>query len=324
MTDKFDEASFFRDKIIESGFTDSQLKNEVKLVKLELKNKLGKFGKIDDASIYRKIAQEHGIVLLTSSSTEPTQKSAFETYLDIRDNSRKTSLYVYNNLRPKIESLLLEIKNMDERIYDQLNSDAFDYLDVILVPSILPEDERWVRPRDFRELRREDIGRSSDAPEMFRIFFNKVCRIFLKTASDDEIEETRGIYSQLESFFKQCALIRYSNPSKPNPYWNDELASRYGNRYDWTKNYQIYNEFLKCYSGTISLVDSMRNFHTHRDDTLTYNRFMRARREIKDPLSGIDSSINFITISNLIINSIYLFIEMMQIWIDSKIIANLP
>ena len=80
---------------------------------------------------------------------------------------------------------------------------------------------------------------------------------------------------------------------------------------------------MQCFNGTISQLDSMRNFGIHKDDFTTRARFNKANRELKDPLTEtIETNGNFITLTNLFVDSIYLYIELMQIWLDSTTIGK--
>ena len=119
MIEPFDEAKFYRDTIIDNGITPKELKKLEKDKKLELKDKLGKLGKIDDKSILQLIAKELAITLVPKSTTPIQNKSDFEKYLDSRNNVRETCLYVIETLEPKLDEL---IKNVEEiEISEKLN-----------------------------------------------------------------------------------------------------------------------------------------------------------------------------------------------------------
>ena len=101
------------------------------------------------------------------------------------------------------------------------------------------------------------------------------------------------------------------------------MAYQMGTTYDWTYNFSTNEELLQCFNGTISQIDSMRNFIIHKDDFTTRARFNKTNRELKDPLTGtIETNGNFITLTSLFVNSIYLYIELMQIWLDSTIMGK--
>ena len=321
MSKKFDESSLFREKILESGISDSELKGLVKEAKADLKKTLGQHGKVDDKGIYTLIAKQLGVVLVTSRTEEPEQKSSFETYLDLRDNSRQTSLYVYQNLRSTIDSLLEQVKKEDEGIYNTL-LEADDFLNSIIIPSIFKTDDTWVRPKNLNGLNLEDIGKLMSAPDMFRQFFNMVYLPFLENSTTVSIDTTKGLFSIHQAYENVNKHLRYSDNDN-NPYFDKQKFEDYGSKYDWTRTNESSNEFLQCYNGVVNLIDTMRNFNTHNKDMKTRSRFNRAGRRITDPLSGIDSPINFITLANLAVHAIYQYIEILQIFLDSKKISKL-
>lgn len=322
---KLDEVQILKDKIIkEAKISKIKLNNLMSEKRKELKITLGSSGKIDDIGILYLIAQQNfGMPLVSTPKISIKPKSSFQQFLDHRDNSRETSLYIWNNLRVEIDSLLEKVKKEDIDVHKFL-IDADKFLITIAIPSIFKTDETWFQPKDLDELSREDIPKLMSAPEIFRQFFNKVYTAFLNNAKYASIDSTKGLFSIHQAYENENKHIRYPNDEK-NPYFDKEFAEKLklkGKSYDWTWNYETSNEFLECYYGMESLIDSMRNFNIHNNDMKYKIRFNKAGREIKDPLSGMSSPGNFITLANLSIYAIYQYIELIQIWLDSRIIGR--
>lgn len=325
MTDKSDEVGFLKDKIIdEAKISKKELDKLILEKKKEVKKTLGSTGKIDDNGVLHLIAQQNfGISLVPQPKISPKSKSSFQQFLDLRDNARETSLYVWENLRTEINNLLIKVKNEDPEVF-KLLEDADKFLITIAIPSIFKTDETWFQPKDLDELNREDIPKLMNAPEIFRQFFNKVYTAFLNNARYASIDSTKGLFSIHQAYENENKHIRYPNDKK-NPYFDEKKSNdlkKLGKSYDWTWNYETSNEFLECYYGMESLIDSMRNFNIHNNDMKYKIRFNKAGREIKDPLTGMTSTGNFLTLANLSIYAIYQYIELIQIWLDSQIIGK--
>ena len=182
MSKKYDESELYREKILESGISEKELQKLVKEKKSDLKKNLGKHGKIDDKSALFLIAKERGIVLISSSTIVLEDKSDFERYLDYRDSTRETCLYLINTLEPKIDDLIKQVekievaeklviatKNSNQTMIDFLNNKEYDelgieyldrsiastefihhdllmvkkYIDSLLIPSLFKNDEDY-------------------------------------------------------------------------------------------------------------------------------------------------------------------------------------
>ncbi len=325
MSDKNDEVSNLKEKILEEQkISEKDLKKLIDSKKKELKITLGTSGKISDKAALQLIAQQDfGMSLIPQSKVSLKPKSAFDQFLELRDNARETSLYIWESLRPTIDLLIETVKKEDSDIH-KLLLDADKFLATIAIPSIFKTEDTWIHPKDLNDLNQEDIPKLMSAPEIFRQFFNKVYTAFLSNAQHVSIDSTKGLFSIHQAFENENKPIRYPNQKK-NPYYDEKYAEKLKKEkkiYNWTWNYETSNEFLQCYYGMESLIDSMRNFNIHSNDMKTKIRFNKAGRPIKDPLTGMDSPGNFITLANLSIYAIYQYIEIIQIWIDSKIIGK--
>ena len=311
--------------IQELGITEKELDKIVLNKKKELIKKLGKSGKIDELGTLQLVAQQnYGISTIPQQKISKKIKTTFQQFLDHRDNAREMFLYSWYNLKPEIDMLLMKIKQEDSVIYSSLQK-ADEFLSGIVIPSIFKNDDDWFQPKNVEELYAEDYQRMDSGPELLRKFFNKIYGGFLINTQYASIDDAKGLYSIHIQYLIEVKNIRYPNKGK-NPYYNHELANNLASRrkyYDWTSSIGTSNELLQCFNGTLSQIDSMRNFGTHRDDVTTKSRFNKANRELKDPLTGtIESSGNFITLSNLFINAIYFYMELMQIWLDSTTIGK--
>ena len=321
-----DEIQDLKIKIIqEQEITEKELDKIVLNKKKELIKKLGKSGKIDELGTLQLVAQQnYGISTIPQQKISKKTKTSFQQFLDHRDNAREIFLYSWNNLRPEIDMLLMKIKKEDSAIYSSLEK-ADKFLSAIIIPSIFKNDDEWFQPKNVEELYAEDYQRIDSGPELLRKFFNKIYGGFLINTQYASIDDAKGLYSIHIQYLIEVKNLRYPNKEE-NPYYNRHLANRLaseGKRYDWTSSLETSNELLQCFNGTISQIDSMRNFGTHREDVATRSRFNKANRELKDPLTGtIESSGNFITLSNLFINAIYFYMELMQIWLDSTTIGK--
>ncbi|CAD6368403.1 hypothetical protein NMT12_100032 [metagenome] len=290
----------------------------IKEKKVALSKKLGK-GAIDDQGALFLIAQDLGVSLTESSPLFESSKSDFERFLDYRDYSRESSLYILEKLNNTIEENIERIQKIDQDIGNKIIDVHNNFKDIIM-PSLFNDDDTWERPKDLKKLENIDIPKLSAIPEGLRQLFNRLYLAFLEKSTNVDLSTTKGLYSIHMRFQSENAFIRYPNNLK-NPYFNSDIKDaieRKGKKYDWTINFETSNEFLQCYYGVLSLIDSMRNFSTHSVDLNSRQKFNFAGRKIIDPLSGIEHSGNFITLANLCVFCGYQFNELLQIWLDSQ------
>lgn len=360
MSKTFDESELYREKILESGVSKKELQKLEKEKKTELKKSLGKHGKIDDKSILFLIAKERGIVLVSTSTITTENKSDFERYLDYRDSTRETCLYVINTLEPKIDDLIkqVEIIEVNEKLliaksksdttkidflknkeYVQLGLEYLDekiastefihhdllmvkkYINSYLIPSLFKNDDDWIRPKDYNELYNIDLGLFNDVPKFFKEIMDTVYLSFLRLGHRKYVSQlptSSNFFQMHKTFENENSFLRYPNGRTP-PY---NPPKRYDPPEFWVRDFTAPNEFLQFFSGTVSLIDSFRNFEAHKRNASSKDAFDQAGRVIKDPLTDMQSPANFIILANNSVNLIYEIIEVIQIWLDSKAIEK--
>jgi hypothetical protein len=359
MIKPFDDSKFYRDAIIESGITPTELKKLEKVKKQKLKDKLGRFGKIDDKSILQLIAKELAVTLVPKSTTPIENKSDFEKYLDSRNNVRETCLYVIETLESKLDELIknveeIEISEKLKEAKDQSDQNRIDYLtnqeydedgqkylnddiaptefihhDLLYVRkmlmeqlkiSLFKEGEDWKQPKDWDALYNIDLGLFTEIPKLFKDIIGLAHLAFLRTGHRKHIDTM----PTTSSFFQTQKTFENENsyvryPTGRTPPYR---APTRGIPEDWVRDNAAPNEFLQCFLGTGQLIDAFRNFEAHKNDPLIKDRFDQAGRVIRDPLTNMLSPGNFIILANNSINLIYEVMEIIQIWIDSKNIQN--
>jgi hypothetical protein len=55
---------------------------------------------------------------------------------------------------------------------------------------------------------------------------------------------------------------------------------------------------------------------------VTGELFDLAKRKVRDPISGIENPANYLVLSYSVILSVYAFIEIMQVWVDTQVRAG--
>lgn len=360
MNKKFDESQIYREKILESGISKNELEKLEKEKRISLRQSLGKIGKIDDKALLLLIAKEQGIVLATSSSIPLEEKSDFEKYLDHRDNTRETCLYVLQALEPKLDDLIKQVevievdeksneakRNSNQQKIDYLknkeyNQDGKDYLNgkiastefihhdllmvkqylnSLLIPSLFKNDEDWIRPKNYDELYNIDLGLFDDVPKLFKEIMDTTYLAFLRTGHRKHVTQlptSSGFFQMHKTFENENSYLRYTN-GRTIPYVPPKTRDP---PEFWVRDYTAPNEFLQFFSGTVSLIDSFRNFEAHKRNASFKDAFDQAGRVIKDPLTDMMSPANFIILANNSVNLVYEFMELIQIWLDSKAIEK--
>ncbi len=353
MSKKFDDADFFKEKILANGVTKKEL---AKLYK-EKQSDSGiskRFAKVSDTTIYQNILGDLGISLISQPTVSTSTKSSFQQYLEYRESTRETCLYVWESLKPKIYDLInkvekveieeklskaqidsdqpridyfknKEYKNDVEKFLDEKTTmTEFIYPELIkatnlfenqYVPSLLIHDEDWKHPKDYDELYNLDSGLFDAVPKIVKEIFHTIYRAFLQTGHSkyESFPRSSNVFQPHKSFERENIRLRYPN-GRTNPY----RAPSYKQLDEWYHDMAAPNEFLQCFSGIISFIDSLRNFEAHKEDGDTKQRFNLADRYIKDPLTDMSSPGNFVVLANNSINFIYEFMEIIQIWLDSK------
>jgi len=352
MSKKFDEVQLYKEKILESGIPEKKLKQLIKEKKTEKNQILGK-NAIDDKGALSLIAGDLGISLVPQSSISTKPKSELERYLDYRDNTRETCLYILETLEPKIDDLIKQVKKIeiDEKLknaesngdnqqidflknkkYKELEEKylneeiaytEFIYHDLLkvkklinsqLLPSLFKNDDDWIRPKDYTALYKTDSGLFEDIPKLFKEIMDAAYTAFLRQGHRKHIStlpNVSGFFQIHQTFENENSYIRYNG--RNNPY-----RSPTSNPAHWVRDITAKNEFLQCFKGTVELIDSFRNYDSHKQNTTFKDRFDLANRVIKDPLTGMSSPGNFIILANNSVNLIYEIMELIQVWLDSK------
>jgi len=352
----FDEVKFYKEMIIESGITPKDLKKLEKDKKLELKDKLGKHGKIDDKGILQLIAKELAITLVPKSTTPIQNKSGFEKYLDSRNNVRETCLYVMETLEPKLDELIKKVEEIEiseklKEAQDQSDQNKINYLtnheyeedgekylngdigptefihhDLLNVKkmimeelknSLFKEDEEWKQPKDWDALYNIDLGLFSEIPKLLKSIIEISHIAFLRTGHRKHL----SLLPKETSFFLNHKAFENENSYIRYPQGRQvpyDQPVRNGRSFPWVQNNSAPNEFFQFFKGTGELIDSYRNFYSHQTNPNSTDAFDQCGRVIRDPLTNMLSPGNFIILANNSINVIYEVMEIIQIWIDSK------
>lgn len=275
-----------------------------------------------------------------------------DEYLDFRDSTRINTMYIIKKLGTKITNLISNVKTIEiceKTTYaeNSKNSDKIQYfknkeyendeneilegniaktefiyhdllkmkknLDDELVPSIFKNEDEWIRPENLEQLYFQDIGLFNAVPIMFKECLENVYLGFLRSghAKYAKLPSGNALYKLHEEFSKECLHLRYKKRT------HTYLMNKDG---DWPR--ESTNEFAQFFVGSLNLFDSFRNFDAHKKNPKARDGFEFAQRVIKDPITGMDAPGNFIVIANNVINLYYQIIEIIQIWIDSKVIES--
>ena len=236
-----------------------------------------------------------------------------QNYLSLREKICDTNLQVWTRLDQKIIELIDQTRKISPEIIDDINK-AYDHLSQGIVPNILPTSLE--NPKDFKEFRDNEISLLEAAPEALRKMFNKLFKAYLKNSINNQLVPDEKLFDLLTKFNNENAELRYNDP-KTNPYQNKNYKRTRDPKYDWRK--KAADEFYPYYDGVLTMLSSIRNFQTHKEDAFTSSKFELAKRKIIEPVSKIDHPGSFFVLSNLIILSAYEFIEILQIWIDTQV-----
>ena len=356
MNKKFDEVQLYKEKILKSGIPEKKLKQLIKEKKVEKNQILGK-NAIDDKGALSLIAGDLGVSLVPQPSISTKPKSEFERYLDYRDNSREMCMYILDALDPKIDDLINQMEKIevDEKLkiaqanndtqqitdlkakkYKELETKLLDdeitdtgfifhelkkakkIIKTQLIPSLFKNDDEWKRPNNYNSLYSIDSGLFNDIPKLFKEIFNTIFLAFLRNghARYMSLQGASSLFTLHRTFENENSRLRYP-VGRTIPY----TAPR-NNPNNWERDMEAPDEFLQCFSGFLQFADSLRNFEAHKTDPKTKERFDHADRVIKDPLTGMSSPGNFIILANNSVSLMYEFIELIQVWLDSKAIEK--
>ncbi len=237
--------------------------------------------------------------------------SNFDRYLILRVRVKDTQTLIWESLNDKIIELMKTTEEITPDVSENIKK-AYDDLSQGIIPSIFPTD--FPIPKDFDELQRIENELLRNIPHALKDMFLKLFKGYLKNSCEHALEPDDSLHNLLEKFNRENIKIRYQNVQN-NPY---TTRSRKDNKQsmDWRK---AKNELYEYYGGVIDVLNNMRNFQTHKEEPFFSAKFDLAKRKISEPISGIDHPGNYITLANLVIFSVYEFIEILQVWIDTQV-----
>ncbi len=242
-----------------------------------------------------------------------TEVSDFEKYIDLRVQIRDSHYLQWELLNDKILSLIEQTNDVTPEIIEDIRI-AYDGLADGIIPTMFPVN--FPIPKNFKELRQIETPLLEYIPESIRKLFNDLFRAYLKNSINNQLIPDETLYNLLTKFNNENAELRYPVP-RSNPYLSPQYRRTNSSNYDWRK--KATDEFYPHYDGVLTLLSSMRNFQTHKRDAFTSSKFELAKRKIVEPISGLDNPGNYVVLSNLVILSVYAFIEILQIWIDTQV-----
>ena len=354
MSKKLDDAEFLKEKILASGVSKKVL-NKLYKEKQSDSGISKRYSKVSDATIYQNILGDLGISLISQPTVSTSAKSDFQKYLEYRESTRETCLYVWESLKPKIYDLINKVEKVEieeklskaqtdsdqsridyfrkneykndvqEFLDEKTTTTEFIYPELIkatnllenqYVASLLIHDDDWKNPKDYDELYNLDAGLFDAVPKIVKEIFHTIYRAFLQIGHSkyESFPRSSNTFQPHKSFEQENIRLRYPN-GRVNPYRAPTRPPPYN---QWYHDRAAPDEFLQCFSGIVSFIDSLRNFEAHKEDGDTKQRFNLADRYIKDPLTNMSSPGNFVVLANNSINFLYEFIEIIQIWLDSK------
>ncbi len=252
--------------------------------------------------------------------------SNFKRYLDLRVRVKDTQTLIWESLNDKIIELMKTTEEITPDVSEDIKN-AYDDLSQGIIPSIFPTD--FPIPIDFKELQSIENELLSYIPHALKVMFLKLFKGYLENSCKNASEPYDSLYNLLEKFNRENIEIRYQNVQN-NPYTtrsrrNNNQNNPYTTRsrrnnnqsMDWRKKAK--NELYEYYGGVIDVLNNMRNFQTHKEEPFFSGMFDLAKRKLSEPISGIDHPGNYITLANLVIFSVYEFIEILQVWIDTQV-----
>ena len=167
----------------------------------------------------------------------------------------------------------------------------------------------------INELQDMELPLLEKIPQAIRKTFNRLFRAYLRNSVNNFLMPKESLRNLQIKFNNENAELRYPN-SKTNPYLNPKYTKTKPPYYDWKK--EATDEFYLYYDDVITLISSIRNFETHREDAFASSQFDLAKRNVVDPISGIESPGNYLVLCNLVVLCAYSFIEILQVWIDTQ------
>lgn len=234
--------------------------------------------------------------------------SDFQRYLDLRKNVRDINFLVWESLNDKI----IELMKISEDVTPQIHEDvkkAYDDLSLGIIPTIFPTD--FPNSKNFRELQLYETQLLRDIPHALKDMFLKLFKGFLRNSTNNRHAPGDTLFNLLEKFNFENVEIRYAG-ALSNPYLQNNRHSSG----DWRKIAK--DELYEYYGGVIDLLKNIRNFQTHKEEPFFSDTFDLAKRKISEPISEIEHPGNYIILTNLVVFSVYEFIEILQVWIDTQ------
>jgi len=237
----------------------------------------------------------------------------FEKYVELRAQIRNTHYLQWELLNEKILELIQKTEEITPEIIDDIK-EAYDDLTQGIISSVFPTD--FPAPRNFNQLEKMELPLLDSIPEAIRKMFNKLFKAYLKNSINNSLVPDESLYNLLTKFNHENTELRYPD-RQTNPYLNPRYHRSRDHNYNWRK--KAVDEFYPYYDGVLTTLSTIRNFQTHKEDAFTSSKFDLARRKVSEPISEIENPGNYVVLSNLVILSVYEFIEILQIWIDTQV-----
>jgi len=241
------------------------------------------------------------------------ESANFEKYVELRIKVRDTHYLQWELLNEKMLELIEKTEQVTPDIIDDIKI-AYDYLIQGIIPSIFPTD--FPTPKNFNDLQEKELSLLDTIPEALRKMFNKLFKAYLKNSVNNPLLPDDTLFKLLTRFNNENAEFRYPNQTT-NPYLDRRYVGTRNPNYIWQK--KVADEYYPYYDGVLTLLSSIRNFQTHKEDAFTSSHFELAKRKVAEPISGVKNPGNYVVLSNLVILCVYLFIEILQIWLDTQV-----
>jgi len=235
-------------------------------------------------------------------------------YLQARNFSIESLSYVWNKSKPQLEVLLAENEKLLDSSSFAYIKNAYDLLSDGIIQSILEEKDRTLKTIDTIKQREQNFFKqiASALPDIFNDLFYAYLENSRYTQRDEHISKLAM------GFAKYNVDLRYPSIASNPPKFKDTGDINY--------NWQLgkMDELLECYSGVVSLVQSVRNSVSHIKDTGTRNMLKKLNREITEPVNSTNSSGNIFVLISIVIVIIHEFREVLQTWLDTIKLGGTP
>lgn len=235
-------------------------------------------------------------------------------YTKARDYSIESLSYVWNKSKPQIEFLISENEKLLDISSMRYIKTAYDLLSDGIVQSILEEKDRSLKT--INAIKQRELIFFKEIVSVLPDVFNDLFYAYLENSQYTQRDE--HISKLATGFAKYNVDLRYPEIASNPPKFKDTVNINY--------NWQLgkMDDLLECYSGVVSLVQSVRNSVSHIKDTRTRNLLKQLKREITEPVNNANSSGNIFVLISIVIVIIHEFREVLQTWLDTIKLGGKP